>query len=251
MQTTQRYDPLTPATAVAVATASNVVALPASAASPTRKGGLSFGKLTTAKAGDKPAHPQFPDPQGEAGLIALRIRQREQQLDALESAVETDKAELKQMVSLFYFEENRQKSAPVHTIAVGVRSEPDLPPGPPVQVQFQNRYAEGIQRDKLAAFLTEKQLADYFRETFQVKIDGAQLPEDNAQQFIDKLEALATEFNCLGAFTIKPQFKPAKTFHDARHLFLTPEQNVALNDAGFCPIIASVKASGTSRKKAA
>lgn len=142
-----------------------------------------------------------------------------------------------------YFQHNRQKPAPEHTIAIGVSE------GPPVQVQFQNRYAEGIDRSRLSSFFTDEQLAQYFREAFQVKIDGGKLPLDNAQAFIDELSALAEKFGCVDAFTIKPQFKPAKEFHDARHQFLTPEQNVALQ-TDFCPIIASVKTTGTSRKAA-
>jgi hypothetical protein len=78
---------------------------------PARGGGIrkvSFGGMTK-KADTKTAYPVYPDHNKEAALIAARIVERSARFDELEGQLKTDRAELKLMVSPFYFATNRGK----------------------------------------------------------------------------------------------------------------------------------------------
>jgi len=57
--------------------------------------------------------------------------------------------------------------------------------------------------------------------------------------------ALFKRYNCEQALEAKSCVKPTKEFHAARHLILTPEQNLSLDQV--CPIVSGVKTKG--RKK--
>src|SRR5437667_7864828 len=71
---------------------------------------VSFGAIGAKKeAKKKTEYPAYPDANGAAAEIAARILERTEQFEALDSAIKTDKAELKQMVSPFYFTTNSGK----------------------------------------------------------------------------------------------------------------------------------------------
>ena len=83
---------------------------------------------------------------------------------------------------------------------------------------------------------------EFFRQAFELKVDGDKLPAAAAQEIIDGLTELLTRFGCPDALTVKSCIKPTAEFHAARHLLLQPEQNLALEQA--CPIVAVVKTKG-------
>src|SRR5262249_3366736 len=78
---------------------------------------LSFGGIAKKKADAKTAYPVFPD-DPQIRELAQRIIERQQQFDALEGALKTDKAEMKCLVTPFYFTHNHGKVDVPSSIAV-------------------------------------------------------------------------------------------------------------------------------------
>ena len=215
-----------------------IVELPAADCASVSKprGGLkkvTFGAVKP-KTETKTAYPVLPDPDGQAAEIAGRILENTEQLDALEGALKTDKAELKALAMPFYFETNHGRHEVPSSVSVQSLSGEVL-------VTFQNRYSLLPDEAGLLPILgddTEK----YFRQSFTLSIKSDKLPEHNAQDFITDLQALAVKYGCTEAIEIKEGVKPTSEFHMARHLNLTPEQNLTLDAA--CPIICQVKTKG-------
>lgn len=202
-------------------------------ASPTGLKKVSFGRLTT-KRDDKTTYPQFPDTNGQAAIIAARIIERTEQLEALKGGLETDKAELKQMVSPFYFTTNHGRAEIPSSVAVHS-------PAGEVLVTYQNRYSQLPDESALTPLLGDR-VGLFFRQCFEIKIVGDKLPEAHAQELLDGLQELFARFNCLDALEVKAGIKPTRDFHTARHQALTPEQNMAVEQ--ICPIIAMIKTKG-------
>jgi hypothetical protein len=195
---------------------------------------LSLGGLTTKKESTKTAYPVFADTNGQAAIIAARIVERQDQFDALESALKTDKAELKMMVAPFYFRTNHGKhEAPSSVSVVSPKGE--------VLVTFQNRYPQLEDESTVAAILGDN-TEEFFRQHIEVKIKGDALPQDKAQDIIDELQALFAKYNATDALEAKVGIKPTKDFHAARLVQFTPEVNLALDQA--CPVITMVKTKG-------
>ncbi len=202
------------------------------------RGGLrkvSFGAIKP-KADTKTSYPVFPDDTGQAAILAARIRERQDQFDALDGALKTDKAELKQMVSPFYFGTNSGKHDVPSSISV-------QSPDGEVLVTFQNRYSLLPDEAGILTILGDK-LELFFGQTFEIKIKSDKLGT-KAQEFVTALQDLAVGFNCADALEIKEGVKPTSDFHAARHLQLTPAQNMELEQA--CPIIAMIKTKGRSK----
>jgi hypothetical protein len=115
-----------------------------------------------------------------------------------------------------------------------------------VLVTFQNRYSMLPDETGLLPVLGTR-TDEFFRQSFELKIKGDKLPEDRVQELMDKLQSLFAEFGATDALEVKEGVKPVEQFHAARHLELTPEQNLALEQV--CPIVAMVKTKG--RRQAA
>jgi hypothetical protein len=195
---------------------------------------VSFGKIAKKDETTKTAYPVFPDEQCKASEIAVRILERTEQFEALKGALETDKAELKFMVSPHYFAVNHGRHEVPSSISVAS-------PQGEVLVTFQNRYSMLSDESGLLPVLGER-TDEFFRQSFELKIKGDKLPEDRVQELMDKLQSLFAEFGATDALEVKEGVKPVEQFHAARHLELTPAQNVALEQV--CPIVAMVKTKG-------
>jgi len=113
-----------------------------------------------------------------------------------------------------------------------------------VLVTFQNRYKVLPDESGLVPILGER-TEKYFRQAFELKVDGDQIPADSAQELLDQVQALFARYNCAGALEVKSCIKPTKEFHAARHLDLTPEENVMVEEV--CPITATVKTKGRGK----
>lgn len=200
---------------------------------------LSFGKMAAKKEETKTAYPVLPDPHGNAASIAARLIERTAEYEALGGAIETDKAELKMFATPFYFEANRSRAEVPSSISVNS-------PFGEVLVTFQNRYKTLPDEAPLVPILGEA-TGTHFKQAFELKISGDKLPVDRAQELLDRLQELFTEFNCVDALEANACIKPTKDFHTARHTLFTPEQNLALDAA--CPIIAMIKTKGRGGKK--
>ena len=226
---------------------------PAAKPQPKTKGlaKVSFGAIAAKKEETKTAYPVFPDANGECALIAARLIANTDAFDALESSLKVDKAELKLRVEPHYFAVNQRKHEVPSSVAVNS-------PAGEVLVTFQNRYASLPDEAGLLPVLGEERVGTYFRQAFEIKINGdklesARCPEEPAdldvaddrnpiQELIDALQALFQRYGVLDALERKVGIKPTKEFHAARHLELTPAENLALEQA--CPIIAMIKTKG-------
>jgi len=110
-----------------------------------------------------------------------------------------------------------------------------------VLVTFQNRYAS-LQSESILIPILGDHTSRYFRQSFKVEIDGDKLPTASSQELVNALQDLFTRHNALDALKVTESIKPVPEFHSVRHLILTPQQNLALND--LCPIVAMVKTKG-------
>ena len=214
-----------------------VVAAAIATQNPKPAGGLkrvSFGSIAKKKEETKTAYPVLPDAEGKAAEIAERILERTEQFEALKGALETDKAELKFMVAPHYFAVNHGRHEVPSSVAVNS-------PRGEVLVTFQNRYSQLPDESGLMPVLGER-VGDFFRQSFELKIKGDKLPEASTQDLMNELQALFAKYNCADALELKEGIKPVEQFHAARHLQLTPEQNLAIEQV--CPIVAMVKTKG-------
>jgi hypothetical protein len=195
---------------------------------------VNFGGITKKKEDTKTAYPVVPDPNGQFAIIAARIKQRVDEFDALEAALETDKKELRCLVTPFYFTNSHGKADVASSVSVQSAAGEVL-------VTFQNRYKQLPDERSLVPILGEH-VASYFKQSFELKIDGDKLPADGADDLLAKLQALFAEYNAADALSVKECVKPQSDFHAKRHLLLTTEQNMAIDEA--CPIVAMIKTKG-------
>ncbi len=220
--------------------------LPPAAAKPGR---VSFGKAKVKKEETKTAYPVFPDPNGQVAIIAGRIKARKDELDALAGALATDKAELRMLISPFYFTTNQGKAEVPSSISVVSKvldfdNEKEIEGE--VLVSFTNRYAALASDDPITAIIGAELAAKYFQQAFELKIKGDAMPADKAQAVVDELLAVLERHGVSDAMEIKDQLKPVRDFHTARHTAFTPETNLALEEA--CPCVAMVKTRGRGEK---
>ena len=199
---------------------------------PVRK--VSFGAITKKKEDAKTQYPVLPDPTGQTTEIATRILQRTDEFEALKGALETDKAELKLLATFPFFQLHHGKHEVPSSLSVPT-------PVGEVLVTFQNRYAS-LQSESILIPILGDDTSRYFRQSFKVEIEGDKLPAASSQELVNALQDLFTRHNALDALEVTESIKPVPEFHAARHLILTPQQNLALND--LCPIVAMVKTKG-------
>ena len=192
---------------------------------------LSFGAMAPKQEKARASYPVLPDPNGQLAVMAARIIERTAQIDALDGALSLDKAELKTLVTPFYFAQANGKVEVASSINV-------LSPAGEVLISFPNRYGRLESESVLLPILGE-QTAQFFRQAFTLEIDGDKLPADNAQELLDQLQQLFARYHAAEALKVKEGIKPVPDFHTVRHTALTPEQNLALNQ--LCPIIAMIK----------
>jgi hypothetical protein len=90
--------------------------------------------------------------------------------------------------------------------------------------------------------LGEDRTAQFFRQSFELKIDGDKIPAESAQAVIDAIQTLFAEHNASEALAVKAVIKPSSDFHTARHTALSVDENLAVEM--ICPIVAMVKTKG-------
>jgi hypothetical protein len=203
---------------------------------------VSFGGIKK-KEETKTSYPVFnpaPESHTEAALIAARIIERTAKVEALEGALKTDKAELRLLVNQFYYTANQGKLEPASSVAIRTFTEQGIP-ADEVLVTFQNRYGRLESEAPVVAVLGE-QADDYFRQSFEFKLDGDKIPTERAQELVDELQTLLARFNALEALEVKDFIKPVPDFHTKRHSLFSPEINLQLDQA--CPVTAVVKTKG-------
>ena len=231
-----RYNPTAPPP-TATALPAPAPSLPSPPSRDTETGGglkkIAFG-IAKKKDDTKTAYPVVPDPNGQLAVIAARIMERTDEFNALEAALDTDKKELRCLVTPFYFTNSHGKADVASSVAVPSANGEVL-------VMFQNRYTK-LPDERAVLPVLGEQVGIYFKQSFELKIDGDKLPLDGAAELLAKLQALFAEHNAADALSVKECVKPVADFHARRHLSLTVEQNLALDQA--CPIIAQIKTKG-------
>lgn len=236
-----RYNPLAQprkSTGITAPSAPTGISVDAATAPATPSSGLkklSFGNIAkkTADTG-KTSYPVLPDPHGQAAIIGERIIKRSDEFDALKSALETDKAELRMIATPYYFKTNHGRSEAPSSIIINS-------PAGEVLVTFQNKYPKLDSEVPVEAILRDR-TGKFFGQSFDFTIKGDKLPRDKAQELIDELQQLFAKYMAVDALEVKDCIKPHSTFHEARHLELTVEENLALEEV--CPIGAMVKTKG-------
>ena len=208
---------------------------PAPPASKLKK--VSFGKAPKKEEKAKTEYPVFtgdPHTCQQVFEIAARIKRRNDELEALQGAQETDKAELKMFALPFYFQHNYGKTTVPSSISIPSEAGEVL-------VTFQNRYKKLTDESALVPLLGDD-LENYFRQAFALTIKGELLPVDRAQAIVNEIQELLARHHAADALEIAEEIKPVKTFHEARHTKFTPEQNLALDAAA--PVVAMIKVKG-------
>jgi len=192
---------------------------------------ISFGTIAKKKDDAKPGYPIYADPL--AAEIATRIIERQEEFEALEAALKTDKAELKMLASPFYFNAGHGKAEVQSSVKVpGTKDRAVL-------VCYQNRYGQIANESAIQALLGEERLSKYFRQSYALTIDGDKLLSHKAEDLLARLQELFAEHGATEALSGKEGIRPVDDFHVRRHLELTPDENLALDQ--LCPIVAQIK----------
>lgn len=176
-------------------------------------------------------YPVLPDPDGQVSELVATILERSQQVDALEGALELDKAELIAIAKQFYFA--HYSGQMVVASSVEAHSGDKL-----VRVGFSNSY-RGTTDDAAILRVTGEKGARFFKQSFELKIKGDLIPEASVEPLIAELQELFARHNAGAALSAKAVFKPTKDFHTARHTLFTPAENQEIDKV--VPMSASVK----------
>jgi len=113
-----------------------------------------------------------------------------------------------------------------------------------VLVTFQNRYKTLPDESGILPILGER-TEKWFRQAFELKVDGDLIPADSAQELLDEVQKLFARYHCADALEVKSCIKPTAEFHAGRHLDLNPQENLQVEEV--CPITATVKTKGRGK----
>jgi hypothetical protein len=228
--------------ATATAKPAKAAAPPAPAASPKPAGIRKLGALgaiASAPAEKKGKdYPLFPGDDDTTALVDQLLDNLEQ-LEALEGAAEIAKGELIARGLPHWFAVHHGKAEIASSVAFQGVS------GREVLVTAQNRYKAVTDEAALAAAIGDEAAARYFRQKFELKIDGDKIPDTAADALITELQELFARHNASAALTAKATICPNAEFHAARHKEFNPEQNTELQK--LCPIVAMVKTKGRGK----
>ena len=186
-------------------------------------------------------YPVIPDPSGDVAKLASDIISESQEFEALEGSLKLKKAELRALSQQFFFQHLYGK----HEIPSSVEAK-GMKPDEKVLVTFSSRYSTLSDETPVIEAIGHERTAQFFRQSFELKIDGDKIPADRAEDLIRSIQALFAEYNCPEAISAKAVIKPTPDFHTARHTSLSVEENMAVELA--CPIIVMVKTKGMKDK---
>jgi len=208
---------------------------PALAAAPGIKK-INLGGIATKTEKKNTEYPALPDPSGDVAKLTTDIVHESREFEALEGSLKLKKAELRSLSQEFFFQHLHGKhDIPSSVEAKGINDEKVL-------VTFQSRYASLTDETPIIEAIGPDKTAQFFRQSFELKIDGDKIPSNAAEDLIGALQNLFAEYNCPEALTAKAIIKPTSDFHTARHTSLSVEENMAVELA--CPIVVMVKTKG-------
>ena len=213
-----------------------MTATQAPAAKPIRK--INLTGIATSAAKTKTEYPVLPDPTGDVALLVADILSETEQLDALTGSLDAKKGELRRIAADHYFELLHGRSDIPSSISCLDASTPPRE----VLIGFQNRYKTLADEAPIVALIGETAAARFFRQKFELKVDGDKLPADRAEEIIGDLQAVFATHGCTDALSAKANIAPTPDFHIGRHTALDTETNKALDLA--IPIITMCKTKG-------
>ena len=171
-------------------------------------------------------------PDGQVGELVTSILDKSAQVEALEGALELEKAELIAIAKPFYFTHHHGQ----HAIASSVEAR--SADGKVVRVGFSNSY-RGTSDEPAITRLAGEHAARYFKQSFELKIKGDVIPDAAVEPLLAELQELFARHGASAALSAKATIKPTKEFHAAQHTLFSVEQNHELDKV--VPISASVK----------
>jgi hypothetical protein len=193
--------------------------------------GISEGAKTSSK-----EFPVVPDPDGSvAQMVALILK-----LADAEDQLKTSKKHLTDYAAEHYFNVCQGQAEPPSSMkAVG---EPGA-----VLINFQQRMSKIKDTKQLAPLApvftargkTDK---DFFRLSFDLKIDGDAIPPAAVAALVTELKALFAKHGASAALKLDKEVKPYPAFYTQRHILFTPQENLAIHR--LCPVVAVVRTKG-------
>jgi hypothetical protein len=210
-------------------------AAPAPASAGIKK--INLGGIAIKKDKQSTAYPALPDPSGDAAMLTSDILSESREMEALGASLNAKKSELRALAQGFYFEHFHGK----HDILSSVEAT-GMNPEEKVLVTFTSKYSAMTDETPLIEAIGPDRTAQFFRQSFELKIDGDKIPADSAEDLIEAIQALFAKYNCNEALTAKAVIKPTPDFHEARHIALSVEENRAVDLA--CPIGVQIKTKG-------
>jgi hypothetical protein len=186
-------------------------------------------KAPTARAAK--TYPALPDPDGQVAELVTGILDKSEQLEAIEGALEIEKAELIALAKPFYFAHHEGQMAVASSIEA--RAGEKL-----LRVGFSNSY-RGTSDDAAILRVVGEKGARFFKQSFELKIKGDLIPEAAAEALIGEIQALFEQHNATAALSAKAVFKPTKEFHTTRHSIFSAAENLEIDKV--VPIAASIK----------
>ncbi len=188
-------------------------------------------------------YPVLPDPNGEAAALARRILELARDQEQFDAAKKT----LGGMALPFFFrhwagqpefESSIQVCSEIGNVLVTcqkkVKKMEDTKPLAPV-AHLLKRTIGGVLRD------LQK---EWFAHTFELKIDGDEIPPQVAPALVNELKAVFAKHGCPKALKSKREYRPYPAFYTQRMVVFSPEENLQFNEA--VPITTMVKTKGVN-----
>jgi hypothetical protein len=197
---------------------------------------ISLGGIATKKADNKTSYPALPDPTGDVAKLTSDIVNESREIEAINGSLTPKKMELKSLAQRFFFNHLHGKcDIPSSVEATGINGEK-------IRVEFPSQYSKITDESTIIEAIGAERTAQFFRQRFELKIDGDKIPAESAGALIDAIQTLFAEYNASDALTATEIIKPTPDFHIARHTALSVDENLAVEMA--CPIIAKVATKG-------
>lgn len=210
-------------------------AQPPAATKPTGIKKLNLGAIAQKSEKSGKSYPVMPDADGEVARLVESILEHSAQLEAIEGSLGVEKSQLATLAKQFYFDTNAGKTAIPSSVAAKAGDKEVL-------VTLQNRYKGTNDDQAIARAVGDDAAAQYFRQSFELRVNGDAIPEDAADTLITEMQELFAKHNASAALTAKAIIKPTKEFHTARHTAFDKDTNLELDR--LVPIVAMVKTKG-------
>jgi len=197
--------------------------------------GLNFGGIKKkAEATSKTDYPVFTG--AGAGELAAQVIDLNDQADDITARLEAAKAELKGMITPFYFGLHAGRPGePASSVSVFDAQRRE------VLVSFTKALSKKALADSRNLAILGDRAEEFFRPGFEITLDGDAIPADRAQAILDELNDVFTRHGLdpAGVMTVKELIKPVPEFHTVRHTALDVATNLALNQS--VPMTIAVK----------